>query len=65
MPVVAEEVIGITPAAFISTVNTLALKADLRIGPMKAKPVYTLDPKAAFFRVTFKNGSSRGYIVAS
>ena len=54
-----------TPAVFTSTVNTLAMKANYWVGPMKASPVHNLDPLAALFRITFISNKSKGYIVAS
>lgn len=65
MKVVAENVVDMTPAVFTSTVNTLAMKANFWVGPMKAKPVHNLDPLAALFRITFTGENSKGYIVAS
>ena len=65
MEVVAEKVVDMTPAVFTSTVNTLAMKANLWVGPMKAKPVHNLDPLAALFRITFMGENSKGFIVAS
>ena len=65
MIVVAEEVINMTPAVFTSTVNTLAMKADYWVGPMRASPVHNLDPLAALFRITFMSENSKGFVVAS
>ena len=65
MKVVAENVVDMTPAVFTSTVNNLAMKANLWVGPMRVSPVHNLDPLAALFRITFIGENSKGFVVSS